>query len=375
MATRTHIAKVTEGVTEKAVQMVPSDPGSPVDSQIWINTSSREIKYFDGTVVHNLIESDGLERVDQPLGVSPIDGATGIQLSATLTASDFIPAYDLNTHASSTWEVRDAADNLVFSSIDDAANLTSILATGLLGNVTYKWRVQYKDIKGYTSAFSEYIEFSTIPVYIETPSITYPTTSPDLTDVDFGTDFTTSTFNVFGASNNHISTRWQIALSSNPTFDVLVFDSLDDPTNLESITLDSDDFEVSTEYILRVKHTDSNYGDSAWSAVRTFTTAAQFDIVPLLAVAHQSAPYITVYDQDIDTFTKLADPASLPASTSYSCSFSSDDTYLAVAHDNYPYLTIYKRSGDTFTKLANPANMPSNRVFGISFTKTGFPQS
>ena len=39
--------------------------------------------------------------------------------------------------------------------------------------------------------------------------------------------------------------------------------------------------------------------------------------------------------------------------------FSSDDTYMAVAHQNSPFITIYKRSGDTFTKLADPATLPT----------------
>ena len=34
-------------------------------------------------------------------------------------------------------------------------------------------------------------------------------------------------------------------------------------------------------------------------------------------------------------------------------------TYLSVAHATSPYVTIYKRAGDTFTKLPDPATLPA----------------
>jgi lipopolysaccharide export system protein LptC len=76
-----------------------------------------------------------------------------------------------------------------------------------------------------------------------------------------------------------------------------------------------------------------------------------------MAVAHFTSPFITIYKRSGDTFTKLANPATLPASTGNGVAFSSDDTYMAVAHSTSPFITIYKRSGDTFTKLADPATL------------------
>ena len=68
---------------------------------------------------------------------------------------------------------------------------------------------------------------------------------------------------------------------------------------------------------------------------------------------------------------KLANPATLPASTGYGASFSSDGIYLAIAHFTSPFVTIYKRSGDTFTKLANPADLPAGNGNGASFSSDG----
>ena len=98
------------------------------------------------------------------------------------------------------------------------------------------------------------------------------------------------------------------------------------------------------------------------------------DITPFLSVAHSSSPFITIYNQEVDTFTKLSNPATLPASTGIDVAFSSDDTYMAVAHGISPFVTIYKRSGDTFTKLSNPATLPTGTGNGVAFSNTGFPQ-
>ncbi len=72
-----------------------------------------------------------------------------------------------------------------------------------------------------------------------------------------------------------------------------------------------------------------------------------------------------------DTFTKLADPATLPAGASYSLDFSYDGTYLAVGHQTSPFITIYKRSGDVFTKLSNPATLPANVGYDVAFSYDG----
>jgi hypothetical protein len=135
----------------------------------------------------------------------------------------------------------------------------------------------------------------------------------------------------------------------------LCYSSLNDSVNLLSIVVPAGNLEVDTQYLFRARHIGTLYGAGPFAEV-TATTQAQFDIVPLLAVAHTS-PFVTIYDQEIDTFTKLADPATLPAGTGVGVAFSSDDTYMAVAHSTSPFITIYKRSGDTFTKLADPATL------------------
>jgi len=90
-----------------------------------------------------------------------------------------------------------------------------------------------------------------------------------------------------------------------------------------------------------------------------------------LAVSHTTTPFITIYKRSGDTFTKVADPATLPAGTGNGTAFSPDGTYLAVSHNNSPFITIYKRSGDTFTKVANPATLPAGTGRGTAFSPDG----
>ena len=94
-----------------------------------------------------------------------------------------------------------------------------------------------------------------------------------------------------------------------------------------------------------------------------------------LSVTHNTTPFITIYSQDADTFTKLSNPATLPASTGTDVAFSADGTYMAVAHSSTPFITIYKRSGDTFTKLSNPATLPAGLGRGVAFFPPAVPGS
>jgi hypothetical protein len=88
-------------------------------------------------------------------------------------------------------------------------------------------------------------------------------------------------------------------------------------------------------------------------------------------VAHWSSPFVSIYKRSGDTFTKVSNPATLPAAAGYGTAFSPNSTYLSVAHEQSPFITIYKRSGDTFTKLDNPATLPTGQGNGTAFSANG----
>lgn len=71
----------------------------------------------------------------------------------------------------------------------------------------------------------------------------------------------------------------------------------------------------------------------------------------LMACAHTTTPYLTVYDTGA-SFTKKADVSSLPAGNATGVQFSPDGAYLIISHATTPFQTIYKVSD--WSKLASP---------------------
>lgn len=59
MANKTHLAKQEEAVVESGIQQRASDPGSPATNQAWINTSTDELKFFDGATTHTVGSGGG----------------------------------------------------------------------------------------------------------------------------------------------------------------------------------------------------------------------------------------------------------------------------------------------------------------------------
>ena len=71
-----------------------------------------------------------------------------------------------------------------------------------------------------------------------------------------------------------------------------------------------------------------------------------------LAVGSSVSPYLIIYKRNVNTYTKIPDPASMPPTGVTGVSWNGS-THLACAHSGYPYVTVYKRTGDTFTKLTD----------------------
>ena len=82
-----------------------------------------------------------------------------------------------------------------------------------------------------------------------------------------------------------------------------------------------------------------------------------------LAVAHQNSPFITIYNTS--DWSKVANPGVLPTGTAQGCAFSPDGSKLAVAHQNSPFITIYNTSD--WSKVANPSVLPAGIGYGCAF--------
>lgn len=89
----------------------------------------------------------------------------------------------------------------------------------------------------------------------------------------------------------------------------------------------------------------------------------------MLACAHATSPFITIYSISGTTFSKISNPSVLPAGTGNCCAFNPAGTLLAVGHATTPFITIYN-TGD-WSKVANPASLPVNSVTSCDFNHDG----
>ena len=301
----------------------------------------------------------GLAQILTPEAVDPTEGADAGSTTVGLQASSFQNAYNF-THVSSDWEVYDASNTLVFSSIDDTSNLTSITATGLSLLTPYKWRVRYKDSSGEYSQWATLVNFTTLDISVDQAVFVYPTDGE--TNVGFVTPFETEAFSVTGDTDTHLATQWQVAEAAETDFFPTVFDS-GDSGDLLSTTISDSNFNTGSNYITRVRHKGSTYGYGQWSATHAFTTADVFDVLPMVVMGALTSLY--AYQQKGDTFTALSNPPAMPAYIS-SIDISSDNVYMAIGcqYDPSEVLKIYKRDIDTFTDVTSLS--PDPQTFGTN---------
>jgi len=298
-----------------------------------------------------------------PLALSP-NGATDVIPEPTLTGSVYAPVYSVDTRDVREFQLTTFADTAyaapVFTASVDADSVAVTPALDI--DTQYRWRCRDVADTGEVSDYSADAVFTTANIIVNAPTLTVEGSPSDVPETPTLTSGAFSTDPV--DQDTHESTNWIVRLAED---DTVIYQSLADTVNLLSIVVPAGLLDVDTSYKFQVQHIGAIYGTSAVTEV-VATTVAEFDIIPLLAVAHFSTPFITIYNQEIDTFTKLADPATLPPNTGRGVAFSSDDTYMAVGHNTSPFITIYKRSGDTFTKLADPATLPPDTGFSVAFS-------
>ena len=244
-----------------------------------------------------------------PTITAPLNGATGIGATPTFTATAFATnPLGADTHASSDWQLKNSLGVVIWSSVADVVNKTSItLPSGVLAvSSQYTMEVRYNGNVLQPSQWSPVVGFTTAASF------------------EFGkylahSQSTTPFIGVYGQ-------------------DIDTLNKLANPTPAPTKGTQS----VAFSYL-------GNY----------------------LALTGQSTEPLFIYKRSGDSFAKIANPAIMPTDLSFDCSFSPDETYLAVGSNSTPFVTIYKRSGDVFTKLANPANLPTSQVYGTAFSPDG----
>lgn len=225
-------------------------------------------------VAYNFVIGLGAQSVATPSITYPSQGQGSVELSPTLSSTAFatLPAGQ-DTHQSSQWQVASDANftNIVFDSGITTTNKTSVnIPSGTLSqNSQYFVRVRYTGVALGVSSWSSVREFTTTDRFVDTPSVTV-TGGPS--SVGETPTITGSAFAVTGGSDTHNATDWQIVKVSDGS---VVWESLGNTTNKNSILVPASRLIVSTQYKARVRYAGSVSGYSGWGEY-SFTTRSQF---------------------------------------------------------------------------------------------------
>ena len=186
-----------------------------------------------------------------PALVSPINGATGVSVSPglTWTSATGATAYRLQIATAPTFA------SLVYQK-DSIAGTTWPVATSLLNNTQYYWRVGAKNAGGY-SGYSDTFNFTTIVAAPAMPTLSSP--SNGATGVSLNQILTWS--NVSGASS------YELQVSTVSGFSSTVYDQ----SGLTSTSQQVAGLSNNTVYYWRVDATNAG-GTGPWATAWNFTT-------------------------------------------------------------------------------------------------------
>lgn len=248
----------------------------------------------------------------QPSIVSPIDSTDDLGPDLTIVSTAFSVLTGIEEHTSSNWQIASDTgfNNIVYQSIDDTVNKTSINVTNLPVNTTLYIRVRHTGITLGASEWSNTISIFTKASYSNSPN-TPAITSPTNNAVDILNDhtFTSSIFAVGSGSDTHASSDWQIA--SDSEFNDIILSISASASNKTSWTPDT--LACNGSYYVRVRYNGSYTGASEWSTPIGFTTAETYITTPSIispaneaieqtpSITITSSAYTSNYTGDIHT--------------------------------------------------------------------------
>jgi len=166
-----------------------------------------------------------------------------------LTGSIFGLVGSTETHLSSDWVVKNAAGVVVWSSVGDSVNLTSITVPKgqLVQGTVYTFTVQYN-----TASLSSVSLGSQGTTVLNFPSVLTPTLTVQGAPLAVPENplLTGSAFATLGTTETHLSSDWVVTDS----LGVTVWSSVGDLVNLTSVTVPKGVLTVNTSYTFTVKY-------------------------------------------------------------------------------------------------------------------------
>lgn len=249
-------------------------------------------------------------------------------------------------HIMTDWKIIKVSDGSVaFESLGDESNLVSIqLPEGVLDSQTeYQFMLRYKSVYyGYSSWGSQF--YLTGDIYVIAPEMTIEG-APN--NVPKTPEWSTDDFSVFGDSDTHISTDWRITRTSD---NYVVFESLEDASNLTEITLPYEILEAMTEYRFEVRHRGAVYGASNWTQ-QIVTTENEFFGNLFAAANNEIRKIYTTYMSYSDNYDEHTDNIT-------SMIWGKDNNLYSSAKDN----SIHKINPVTMTQIDSYTHLVSLNV-------------
>jgi hypothetical protein len=195
MAIRTHIGKQQESQEERPVQLRSTDPGSPEQDQLWLNTTEKRIKFFDGVSVQptvSTVPNESVRTESTNYSIQPSDGMILGDASGGDITFD-LPAAALNE-----------GKKFIISKLDSSSNLVTIDANAaeeIDGKTTVELNREFQSIHIISDGSGWRIISSNIARYGK-HVLTAPVSSNGaMTDLTFNNLVVGKSYRVRGAAN------------------------------------------------------------------------------------------------------------------------------------------------------------------------------
>lgn len=252
------------------VDGVPSYNENDANKYVRVNPSGTGLVYTELEI----------EPIRTPTAVYPLSGTTNVPVSPELQASPYAPIYsaDLRNYREFQVDFETGDYSTPFRQQQVNSDTWSILPDiSAYPTDTFKWRCRDVSITGAVSDWSEDQIFSSADAFVRTPSISV---QKDGSLAYRAPILSGSVFEVFGATDgSHASTDWRVTRTSDS---VVVWSSIGDTVNLETITVPDQTLAINTEYKFELRYNSDLYGSSVWVST-TATTVNYYEQTPELS--------------------------------------------------------------------------------------------
>jgi len=192
----------------------------------------------------------------------PTDGSVSANIVPVITGLAPVPSFLNTKRLYRRFEIIKDGGTFANPLISAEINSNSfLLDEALEPDTVYHVRIADMYESGITQ-WSNVIDFQTTSTYVETPDI-FVEGAPD--NVGRHPELTGSAYSLFelDTADYHEMTDWRIIKSGDNT---IVWESLEDDVNLESITPPESILDEATEYQFQVRYKSNIYGYSAWAS-------------------------------------------------------------------------------------------------------------